>query len=156
MYKIRLATLDDIDELVSLRLAFLEEVGSLLGEEADRREVGDAFGRYLRRKLPTGEFLAFVAADAETGEIVATSGLTFFERPPNGRNPAGVEAYLSNMYTIPGWRGKGLGAALVEAIVNHVKETPARRIWLHATEQGRRVYAKAGFVTDETEMELVW
>lgn len=155
MYKIRLATLDDIDALVRLRLVFLEEVGNL-SVDTDWRELGEAFGEYLRRKMPTGEFLAFIAESVETGEIVATSGLTFFERPPNGTNPAGLEAYLSNMYTVSDWRGKGLGTALVAAIVDYVKETPARRIWLHATEQGKPVYEKAGFADCQMEMELVW
>lgn len=155
MYEIRLATLDDIDELMRLRLVFLEEVGNLSGE-TDWRELGEAFAQYLKRKMPKGEFLAFVAESVETGEIVATSGLTFFERPPNGVNLAGLEAYLSNMYTAPEWRGKGLGTALVEAVISHVKETPARRIWLNTTEMGKPVYEKAGFVTSETDMELVW
>jgi GNAT superfamily N-acetyltransferase len=153
MYEIRLATLDDVDALVSLRLVFLEEVGSL-SSGADCRELGEAIRQYLMRKMPTGEFLAWVAESE--GRIVATSGLTLFERPPNGANVAGLEAYLSNMYTVPDWRGKGVGTALVTAVINHVKGTRARRIWLHATEQGRPVYEKAGFVASETEMELAW
>jgi GNAT superfamily N-acetyltransferase len=87
---------------------------------------------------------------------VATSGVTLFERPPNGANLAGLEAYLSNMYTVPAWRGRGVGTALVETIIAYLKRTRVRRIWLHATEQGRPVYAKVGFVPGETDMELVW
>ena len=153
MYKIRLATLDDVDALISLRLVFLKEVGSLSGG-VDCSELGEAIRHYLVRKMPAGEFLAWVAENE--GGIVGTSGLTLFERPPNGANMAGLEAYLSNMYTVPGWRGKGVGTALVKAIIDHVKGTRARRIWLHATEQGRPVYEKAGFVVSETDMELVW
>ena len=156
MYKIRPATLDDVDELTRLRLVFLEEVGNLSGEEIELRELGEAFGQYLRRKMPKGEFIAFVGVSEETGEIVATSGVTFFERPPNGVNLAGLEAYLSNMYTVPDWRGKGLGTALVAAVIKRVKETGARRIWLSTTELGRPVYEKAGFVESKSDMELVW
>jgi GNAT superfamily N-acetyltransferase len=153
MYKIRLATLDDVETLVSLRLVFLKEVGSL-SSEVDCRELGEAIRHYFVRKMPTGEFLAWVAESE--GRIVATSGLTLFERPPNGANIAGLEAYLSNMYTVPDWRGRGVGTALVTAVIDHVKGTRARRIWLHATEQGRPVYEKAGFVVSKTDMELVW
>ena len=152
-YRIRLATLDDADELVRLRLDFLEEVGNLKAG-TDTGELGAAMRAYLVRKLPTGEFLAWVAESE--GAIVATSGVTIFERPPNGANPAGLEAYLSNMYTLATWRGRGIGTALVATIVTHLRATRVRRIWLHATEQGRPVYAKAGFVSDEAEMELVW
>ena len=153
MYRIRLATLDDVDELIRLRLDFLKEVGSLK-EGADGGELGASMRDYLVRKLPPGEFLAWVAESE--GAIVATSGVTLFERPPNGANPAGLEAYLSNMYTLPDWRSRGLGTALVATIVAHLKATRVRRIWLHATEQGRPVYARAGFVPSETDMELVW
>jgi GNAT superfamily N-acetyltransferase len=109
---------------------------------------------YMLRKMPGGEFLVWVAEGG--GEIVATSGVTIFERPPNGANVAGLEAYLSNMYTVPAWRGRGLGSALVATIVEYFKTTRVRRIWLHATEQGRPVYARAGFVPSETDMELTW
>lgn len=153
MYKIRLATLDDVDALVSLRLVFLEEVGSVRSVD-DCGELGEAIRDYLVRKMPAGEFLAWVA-ESEDG-IVGTSGVTIFERPPNGGNVSGIEAYLSNMYTAPGWRGRGVGTALVAAVVAHLKGTRARRIWLHATEEGRPVYERAGFVASETDMELVW
>ncbi len=153
MYKIRLATTDDADDLVRLRLIFLREVGSLNGA-VDDGELRVAIRDYLARKMPTGEFLAWVA---ESGDgMVGTSGVTLFERPPNGANLAGLEAYLSNMYTVPSWRGKGIGTALVTTIIGHLKGTRVRRIWLHATEQGRPLYEKAGFVISEKEMELAW
>lgn len=152
MHKIRLAALDDLDELIRLRLDFLQEVGNLKAGDAD--ELGTALRDYLIRKMPAGEFLAWVAEDA--GAIVATSGVTLFERPPNGSNLTGLEAYLSNMYTVPACRGRGIGTALVATIVAHLKATRVRRIWLHATEQGRPVYAKAGFVPGEDDMELAW
>jgi len=153
MHKIRLATLDDAEALVRLRMTFLAEVGNF-GEGADAVAVSEAFREYLRRKLPTGEFLAWVAEDA--GEIVATSGLVFFERPPNGTSPTGLEAYVMNMYTRPEWRGRGLAAALLDAALARVKQTAARRVWLHATDVGRPVYERAGFVASDSEMELVW
>src|SRR5215210_1745626 len=102
MYKIRLATLEDAQTHERLRVTFLEEVGDF-GEGVEVEAVAEAFRQYLRRKLPSGEFLAWVAEAG--GEIVATSGLVFFERPPNGTSPSGLEAYVMNMYTRPEWRG---------------------------------------------------
>jgi len=153
MHRIRLATLEDAETLVRLRMTFLEEVGQF-AEGVDAGAVAGAFRRYLHRKLPAGEFLAWVAE--EDGEIVATSGLVFFERPPNGTSPTGLEAYVMNMYTRPLWRGRGLATALLDAAIVHVKRTDARRVWLHATDVGRPVYERAGFVASDSEMELTW
>lgn len=153
MYEIRLATLDDVEALAGLRLVFLEEVGNL-SAGIDCGELREAIRRYLIRKMPSGEFLAWVAEGE--GAIVGTSGVTLFERPPNGANMAGLEAYVSNMYTVPDWRGRGVGTALITSVIAHLKATRVRRIWLHATEQGRPVYEKAGFVVSGTDMELVW
>jgi GNAT superfamily N-acetyltransferase len=153
MHKIRLATLEDVETLVRLRVTFLEEVGQF-AEGVDIHAVSEAFRNYLLRKLPAGEFLAWVAE--EEGEIVATSGLVFFERPPNGTSPSGLEAYVMNMYTLPRRRGLGLATALLDAAIEHVKRTDARRVWLHATDVGRPVYERAGFVASDTEMELTW
>ena len=153
MHKIRRATLEDAETLVRLRVTFLEEVGQF-AEGVDSGAVAEAFRRYLQRKLPPGEFLAWVAEGE--GEIVATSGLVFFERPPNGTSPTGLEAYVMNMYTLPRWRGRGLATALLDAALAHVKRTDARRVWLHATDVGRPVYERAGFVSSDAEMELTW
>lgn len=153
MFTTRRATVEDLDELVRIRDLFLEEMGRL-AEGITPREASDAFRGYARRKLPAGEFVAWVAEAG--GEVAATCAIVFFERPPNGLSLSGLEAYLLNMYTLPRWRGRGMAAALVRVAVEHVKATQARRLWLHTTAAGRRVYEKAGFVARDTEMELVW
>ena len=91
-----------------------------------------------------------------SGQVVAISGLVLFERPPDARNPAGMDAYLMNMYTLPGWRGRGLASALLGEIIAFVRTTPARRISLHATDVGRSVYESAGFLPATSVMELAW
>lgn len=89
-------------------------------------------------------------------QIVATSGLVFFQRPPYNGNFSGLEAYVMNVYTIPMWRGQGIGTALLKEIINFVRATEAKRLWLHATEDGKRIYEKLGFVSTSKEMEMVW
>ncbi|WP_335182369.1 hypothetical protein [Nostoc sp.] len=44
--------------------------------------------------MPSGEFLAWVAE--VDSQIVATSGLVFFQRPPYNGNLSGLEAYIMN------------------------------------------------------------
>ena len=150
---IRRATPADIEALARLRLALLREMGNVR-DESQEVPLLDALRDYFQRTMSTDEFLAWVA-EAE-GETVAISGLVFFERPPDAGNPAGVEAYLMNMYTLPAWRGRGLGSALLDEIIGFVRTTPARRISLHATDVGRPVYESAGFRAATSVMELAW
>ena len=152
MLDIRRATMDDLDALVQLRLDLLREVGNLTGD-AHTAELAEATRTYLAAKLPTGEFAAWVAE--VDGLLVATSGLMLYERPPTAGNPSGIEAYVMNMYTVPEWRGKGVAPALLREIISFVRDSGARRIWLRATEAGKSIYVKAGFVPTASYMELV-
>lgn len=58
-------------------------------------------------------------------------------------------AWLCDVYVDPGARGKGLGAALVEAVKTHLAPYGLRRIML-ATADAHEVYARAGFAPLET------
>ena len=151
MFTIRRANLDDLETLTRLRIALLRELGNIKSD-ADAATVTEANRRYFSRKIPGGEYVAWVA-EAE-GQIVATGGVVFFERPPKAGNLSGLEAYVIGMYTVPDWRGKGAATALMQAIVAFLQKTDARRVWLHATEDGRQIYEKIGFVASATEMDL--
>lgn len=78
---IRLATLDDIEALVSLRIQLLE---------ADDVGFDHVLRAWLRTHLADGSFLAWIAEDA--GTVVAASGLTVLDRPPFPGNATGLEA----------------------------------------------------------------
>ena len=120
---IRRATLADVEALARLRLALLREMGNVR-DESQEAPLLDAMRDYFQRTLSTDEFLAWVAE--VDGQVIAISGLVFFERPPDAGNPAGVEAYLMNMYTLPAWRGRGLARALLDEMIGFVRKTPAR------------------------------
>jgi len=153
MLPIRRATSDDIEQLVRLRLLLFEELDEH-AESVPMVEVGEATRAYLTQSLMQGTFLAWVAENDQL--IVATSGLALFERPPSPRNLSGKEAYVLNMYTLPQWRGQGLATALLQELMRYVIEASIGRIWLHATEDGRPIYEKAGFLAKSSEMELLW
>ncbi len=150
---IRRATQADVEALARLRLALLRELGNVR-DESEEAPLLDAMRDYFQRTMATDKFLAWVAE--VDGQVVAISGLVLFERPPDAGNPAGVDAYLMNMYTLPAWRRQGLARALLDEIIGFVRTTPARRISLHATDAGRSVYESAGFLPATSVMELAW
>jgi GNAT superfamily N-acetyltransferase len=143
---------DDVDALVELRVDLLRKLGKL--EDGSQTPAFVAATRqYLLAAIARGDFTAWLAE--ENGEVIATSGVVLFERPPAPGNLAGREAYLLTMFTLPSWRGKGLGTALMREILDAARRDGIGRLWLHATGDGRPIYEQAGFAPNAAYMELV-
>ena len=153
MAMIRQATYDDVAALTDLRVAFFEDIGDIT-DEKHAEAFWVAPYRSLSEALPQGKFLSWVAE--EDGQIVGTSGLIFFEQAPTPTNLLGTEGYILNIYTIPQWRGRGIARTLLEEIIGYVKNTRTPQLWLYATDEGRPVYEKLGFValTDAMGLKL--
>jgi GNAT superfamily N-acetyltransferase len=150
-FTIRRATPDDIEALVDLRLEMQRELVD--GEmKVDWTAVQAACRQYFTEALPTEQFLVFVA-EAE-GRIVATSGLSFVSRPPSGTSYSRSEGYVTNMYAVPAWRGRGVATALLNATMEHAKQHGARLVFLHTSDAGRPVYEKLGFAEYPRYMQL--
>jgi GNAT superfamily N-acetyltransferase len=145
----RIATAADVETLVTMRIAFLEEISK---RSADDGALRGALRSYFARAVPTGEFVAYVA-EVE-GRIVATSGLVFHQAPPSMKNLAGREGYIMNMFTVAEWRGQGIATALLQRLVDHVRQTDCCRISLHAMPEAKSIYGKAGFRLTDSEMWL--
>lgn len=150
MFTIRRAGNEDIEAVIRLRLAFLQNVQPGAGPISPAH--AEATRRYIEDKLPTGELLVWFAE--EDGQILGTSGLVFFHRPPTLVNLSSVHGYVLNMYTAPAHRRRGVATALLEETIAYVKTTEARRVYLHASEMGRPVYARLGFEATDDEMVL--
>lgn len=152
MPTIRRATIADGETLIRLRLALFRDMGELRAE-ADEQALGVALGRYFATEMPPGRFHGWLALD-DAGEAVGCGGLVFAQKPPSHGNRSGREAYLMNMYTLPSWRGRGVAGEILGAILAFARESGVGAVRLHATEQGRPIYERAGFGAIGTEMVM--
>jgi GNAT superfamily N-acetyltransferase len=150
-FTLRRATADDIDVLARLRLEMQREVATK-DVEVDWIALREAYHSYLLEALPVEEFVVFVA-EAD-GTIIATSGLSFVSRPPSASSPLRCEGYVTNMYTVPAWRGRGVATALLQAAMEHAKHEGARLVFLHTSDAGRHVYEGIGFAKNPRYMQL--
>lgn len=123
--------------LAAFRRALFAELGESPAAGFDRQAAA-AFVARLEREF----FLAWLA---ETDD----------RRLPTSDSPADREGYLLNVHTVPQWRWHGVAGALVAAAVARGRELGMARIRLHTTDQGCPVYAAAGFVQRQDELELV-
>jgi len=156
-YKIRRAELRDVEALVRMRVELLH-VAPALGvptnlSDEEWEALRAANRDYFAETLVTGAHRG-VVAEAE-GIVVGCGGIVFMERPPYQGNLQGREAYLMNMYTEPGWRGKGIGSAIVVELLRCAREAGAKRVSLDAEQKARGMYAKTGFHGNVEAMEIL-
>lgn len=73
---------------------------------------------------------------------------------PTVNNRSGNKAYIMNMYTHPDYRRRGVALKALDLLVQEAKRRGVTAISLEATEIGRPLYEKYGFVAMPHEMEL--
>ncbi len=144
----RKATMEDINELVRLRMEFLNEV-----QDSDRQndeQLAKKTFEYLKINMQNDSFISWLALD--DNKIVGTSGIYFYTVPPSYKNISGKTAYIMNMYTIPGYRSKGIANELFNSVVKEARDRGCGKITLNATDMGRPLYLKNGFVDSHGDM----
>lgn len=149
---LRKAGLQELEEVLRLRLALMREM-SHLGTSNEQAAWSGVTRRYLEGALPTGRFHVWLAYVGETA--VACAGLVPFERPPAPGNLPGLEAYINNMYTAPEWRQRGISRALLAELMGFARSLGVGRLWLHASKDGRPLYESVGFTPNPQALEWV-
>jgi len=138
MIEYRKANISDIQYLVQYRKQQLIDEGEILGKEID-----DELSEYFISSISDNSLISWLAVDGE--RIVATSGICFYQLPPTSRNPSGKNAYITNMYTLPEYRKQGIGSQLLQLVIDEAKILKYKVIRLHASDDGKSIYNKAGF-----------
>jgi GNAT superfamily N-acetyltransferase len=151
MIKYRRANVEDLCELVRLRIEFMKEAMKAQDDKLDST-IKEALSEYFINTIKADSFIAWLALDDM--RIVGTSGLCFYKLPPSYKNISGNVAYIMNMYTEPNYRGKGIASTLFEKTIMEAKRLGYKKICLHATEMGRPLYEKFGFKNSNDEMVL--
>lgn len=91
------------------------------------------------------EVATYAARDAE-GTIIGCVGL-FPEPCPDLPDRAGRGWRIRGMATADGWRGRGIGARVLAAALDHVAARDGGLVWCNARTPAATFYARAGFVT---------
>lgn len=151
-YEYKKATIEDINELVRTRIIVLRAVNKL-SDDVDMSVVEKESYEYYKRALETGEHITYLVYD--NGTFIGAGGVSFYQVMPTYHNPTGKKAYIMNMYTAPEYRRKEIAIHTLDLLVKDAREQGASQITLEATEMGRPLYEKYGFVKMVDEMELI-
>lgn len=125
-----------------------EAIGHLLHdfnlEFSEPSPGAEAIAARSRELLGQGEITVLLAGDGPDGLALVRFRAALWT--------PGQEAYLQELYVVPGRRGNGIGEALLEATIAAAREAGATGLDLNTGETdaaARRLYEKLGFTNRE-------
>jgi GNAT superfamily N-acetyltransferase len=147
---VRPARIDDIDELVRMRAEFTFEHGDPAlptnpgYEEECRAFLEDAI---------TGERWQIWVAELD-GAVVSHAFVALIDKVPRPIYVPRRIAYLTNVYTRPERRNRGIGATVIRRLQEAARDADVEVMIVWPSDESRDFYAREGFQTPDDL--LVW
>lgn len=145
------ATIHDLELLTKTRIEVLRAANQL-SDDVDMSEVKEQSNVYYQNALRNNTHVAYLVFDEDS--FVAAGGISYFQVMPTYHNPTGQKAYIMNMYTKPEYRRQGIAFQTLDLLIEDARSKGITAISLEATDMGRPLYEKYGFVKMNNEMEL--
>jgi GNAT superfamily N-acetyltransferase len=145
---VRAATIDDLETVLRHRHAMFAEMGF---SEASLAAMDREALPYFARAFEEGTYHHWCID--HLGQVAAGAGVSVTPFYPGPRDPRPRRAWMLNVYTEPEFRRLGMAARLVETAVDWCRNSGIRSVYLHASESGRPLYERMGFVSSN-EMRL--
>ena len=137
---------NELDMFIEMRINQLIEEGAK--ENIDLRP---ALQDYYKRHMKDGTFVSWIAVD--NGKIIATSGMSFVEKPPYFGCPSGKMGLLSSMFTNPDYRRMGIAKELLNRVVDEARRYGCGTVQITASDMGVKLYTAYGFVHNDNFMQ---
>lgn len=150
---VRKASIEDLDALYENRMHFTQIMRNYeitLTEEFKQNSYA-----YMKEHIANDTFAAWIIE--EDGIVASTAMVSYYQKMPMVSNPSGICGYILNVYTHPDYRRKGYASLLLQTIIDDAKERNVGVLNLLASDMGRPVYEKLGFLplTNDMSYRLV-
>jgi GNAT superfamily N-acetyltransferase len=146
-YRIRAATLDDVDVLVRHRIGMFTDMGVPL----DAAALEASFRAWLAETMPPGTYRAWLAEDA-AGAVAAGGGITVLPWPPGPHYMGNRLAFVYNVYTEVAHRRRGLARLIMDVIHAWCRDNGIASMALNASRDGLPLYQSMGYVESRAPM----
>jgi GNAT superfamily N-acetyltransferase len=156
-FEVRRATARDADIIAWHRARMFQDMGDVSG---DAFEILRARARIrLEQWIDRANYVGWLATPPGKPEmIVAGAGVQLQPILPRPRDVStigeGRQGTIVNVFTEPLWRRRGIASLLVQEIIIWSRHEKLDRLILHASDEGRSIYEKLGFVASN-EMRFV-
>lgn len=139
----------DIPTIVQMRVEQLQDEGA----QADFDLTPYLTGFY-HKNLGNDRYISWLGVCGR--EIVATSGMSFTEKPPYYANPSGKIGILSSMYTKKEFRRKGIARVLLNMVMDEAKNYGCGAVHVTASDMGVLLYSDYGFQRHKNFLQYVF
>jgi GNAT superfamily N-acetyltransferase len=156
-FQIRRATPQDADIIAWHRARMFQDMEEISGDafEILRAKASTR----LKEWLKSGDYVGWLATPAdESATVVAGAGVQLQPILPRPRDRStigeGRQGTIVNVFTEPEWRRRGVASLLMKEIIAWSQNEHLDRLLLHASDEGRSVYERLGFIAGN-EMRFV-
>lgn len=99
-----------------------------------------------------GSHVAFVAR-VPGSDVVGMAWVALVPRVPRPGTTDRLSADIQSVFVLPEHRGRGIGAALVEAATQHALHLGAAHVTVHSNSRAVPVYERLGFASSRTLLQ---
>ena len=150
----RLATENDLTELAAMRWDFITENHPQVPPGVSPETFRAAFTDFLREGLASGRWTAWVAE--EDGQILSHMYIQRVRKMPHPGRWLREFGYVSNVYTRPAYRNRGIGAALMKCVQQWGREQKLESLLLRPSRRSVPFYRRAGFHPPSESLEFIF
>ncbi|MGO4500083.1 N-acetyltransferase family protein [Paenibacillus sp. 2RAB27] len=153
MANVRLATLDDVDELVQMRWDFSAEDYGV--STVSFEEFHQICSEFLIKAIESRDWYIWVAEFENN--IVSHMYLQLIDKVPRpGKSRDPYYGYVTNVYTRPAFRSQGIGTEIHIAMEKWSKDNKVEFLILWPSSNSVQFYSRNGFAHCEEAMEKHW
>lgn len=150
---VRLATSEDIPQLVQMRWDFSEE--ECANNVVTFEEFNQICSEFLLKAIQSGDWHIWIAEIG--GGLVSHMYLQLIHKVPRpGKSPDPYYGYVTNVYTRPAFRNLGIGSKIHKAMENWSKENEVEFLILWPSSESVEFYSRNGFSQSEEALEKHW
>lgn len=148
----RLADKEDAPQLVQMRWDFQMEEREI-DPKYDRQAFFEECSEFVEAGISSNDWACWVAE--ENGDIVSHIYVRRIRKIPKPKRSWDEIGYVTNVYTKPQYRGKGIGKHLMEKVKEWAVECDLELLIVWPSERAVPFYEREGFSVKNEIMELI-
>jgi GNAT superfamily N-acetyltransferase len=148
---IRIANKRDIDQLIKMRWDFTLEDYPEMGIGVNYSSFEKECRGFLESAMDSGQWFVWIAENNR--EIVSHIYIELIHKVPRPGRVTNPFAYMTNVYTVPEYRGKGTGSRLLYRVNEWAEEMKFEFIIVWPSDTSVEFYGRNGYTQCTEPME---